>query len=450
MSTSLGPCHAAYACDTLHCVSLFDAGSGPKSSYKVVSTVVARDGRRMAPPLHAKGVVVWLHDLGERDANGFSSLAKPHAPWITFSCPLANARPVGCREGPTTAWFELDRLPVTEPPEVAPEGLWDSIKAVHERLEYLSDAMSIDSTRILLGGFGQGGALALAAGLTYRKQLSGILSHSGWVCQPVSDLVNLKGSANAAVPIMLISGLNDEMVSPAAVQASARALRTAGMRSVIEKSFEGLEHKMSEQSLGLTIDFIRTRVPATSTSAAPVAAAAVSGARSSSVITMNRGGSGPPTPPAAPPAPPAAPPTPPTVPPPAPPAAAVPKVTAVPKPTAVPKVTAGPKPTAGPKTAAAMEAEELSALSPDDATARALRAGDKSALEQALARRGDEAMSHAEMRAITEVMLADANPNLGTALTLTAHHSPLTFHPHRSSLTFHPHRSPLTFPPHPC
>ena len=30
-------------------------------------------------------------------------------------------------------------------------------------LEYLADTMSIDSTRILLGGFGQGGALALAA-----------------------------------------------------------------------------------------------------------------------------------------------------------------------------------------------------------------------------------------------------------------------------------------------
>ena len=84
-----------------------------------------------------------------------------------------------------------------------------------------------------------------------------------------------------------------------------------------------------------------------------------------------------------------------------------------------------------------MEAEELSALSPDDATARALRAGDKSALEQALARRGDEAMSHAEMRAITEVMLDEANPNLCIALTLTLI---LTFHPHPPP---HPH-------PHPC
>ena len=72
-----------------------------------------------------------------------------------------------------------------------------------------------------------GGALALAAGLTYRKQLSGILSHSGWVCLPTSELVNLAGSANATVPIMLISGLEDEMVVAAAAQTSARALRTA-------------------------------------------------------------------------------------------------------------------------------------------------------------------------------------------------------------------------------
>ena len=198
----------------------------------------------MPPAVPTKGVVVWLHDLDERDANAFSGLVKPHAPWVTFSCPLANARSVGCREGPTPAWFELDQLPVTEPPQVAPEGLWDSVKAVHERLDYLEQAMSIDSTRILLGGFGQGGALALAAGLAYRKPLAGILSHSGWACQPASELVSLAGSANAAVPIMLISGTEDEMVSAAAAQESARALRTAGMRSVIEKSFEGLEHKM--------------------------------------------------------------------------------------------------------------------------------------------------------------------------------------------------------------
>lgn len=194
--------------------------------------------------MHAKGVVVWLHDLDERDANTFSSLAKPHAPWITFSSPLANARSVGCREGPTPAWFEIDRLPVTELPKAAPEGLWDSIKAVHERLDYLEDHISIDSSRILLGGFGQGGALAVAAGLAYRKPLAGILSHSGWACQPMSELVSLAGSANAAVPIMLISGRDDEMVSTAAAEASAHALRTAGMRSVIEKSFDGLEHKM--------------------------------------------------------------------------------------------------------------------------------------------------------------------------------------------------------------
>ena len=63
--------------------------------------------------------------------------------------------------------------------EVLPGDLDAAIKCVHERLQFLQDTMKLSSTRLVVAGFGQGGAQAVAAGLAYPKRLGGILSHSG-------------------------------------------------------------------------------------------------------------------------------------------------------------------------------------------------------------------------------------------------------------------------------
>ncbi len=45
--------------------------------------------------------------------------------------------------------------------------------------------------RIIIGGFSQGGALAIHAGLTYNKKLAGVVSLSGWL--PLHDYFPLVG-----------------------------------------------------------------------------------------------------------------------------------------------------------------------------------------------------------------------------------------------------------------
>ena len=48
--------------------------------------------------------------------------------------------------------------------------------------------------------------------------------------------------------------------------------RPAGVGGAISKRFEGVEHKMSEASLGLVIDFLRTRLPVAAAASAMILA----------------------------------------------------------------------------------------------------------------------------------------------------------------------------------
>ncbi|KOO29347.1 hypothetical protein Ctob_001997 [Chrysochromulina tobinii] len=146
-----------------------------------------------------------------------------------------------------------------------PDGLADAIKHVHERLDELLVVTNFAPSRIAIGGFGMGGALAIAAGLSYRRPLAAILSHSGWMCQPAFELSAFGSMPHAApnleTPIMLLAGDEDETVERSAVEAAGAALRAAGCQQVIFRSFEDTAHKFSLKSMGVMVDFLRARVP---------------------------------------------------------------------------------------------------------------------------------------------------------------------------------------------
>jgi phospholipase/carboxylesterase len=231
----------------------------------------------MPPPAKPTGAILWLHDVGESDPNEFARISAltSHLPWLSVHCP-------GCPAGrPKYEWFDHAVLM----PSGEPHGLPEALKAVHERVEHLVSVLSIDASRILLGGFGQGGALAIAAGLSCRWKLAGILSHSGYVCHPVERLESQ--CKNRSTPIMLVHGEDDETVKPAASRAAEQTLRAAGAEEVILRMFEDTEHKMTPPTLGQLIDFARSRLPVNAPSASHGAAGSLNvGAKSKSVVKM--------------------------------------------------------------------------------------------------------------------------------------------------------------------
>ena len=128
----------------------------------------------------AKPAVLWLHGLGDTGA-GWQGAFGPLAAAATFHHPTAPTAPVTINGGmQSTSWMDLKSFPVDLSEPEAGSDFDATVASVHGMLEQI-EADGTPAEQILIGGFSQGGATSLAAGLAYPRRLAGIVSISGWV-----------------------------------------------------------------------------------------------------------------------------------------------------------------------------------------------------------------------------------------------------------------------------
>ncbi|HEU4670720.1 MAG TPA: dienelactone hydrolase family protein [Dyella sp.] len=162
-----------------------------------------------AEPTHS---VIWLHGLGA-DGNDFApivpELVSPQWPALRFVFPHAPVRPVTINGGmPMRAWYDILGFDLTSRQDAA--GMRASIEAV-EALIAREHERGVPSGRIVLAGFSQGGAIALAAGLRHAQPLAGIVALSTYL--PLADtLAAERSAANAQTPIFWGHGTMDPVV----------------------------------------------------------------------------------------------------------------------------------------------------------------------------------------------------------------------------------------------
>jgi len=77
------------------------------------------------------------------------------------------------------SWFDLFTLDESGPED--DEGIKKAAKMVHSLIDREIEVYNIPSSRIALGGFSQGGALALYSAFTYDKPLAGVMALSCWI-----------------------------------------------------------------------------------------------------------------------------------------------------------------------------------------------------------------------------------------------------------------------------
>ncbi|MBR9812713.1 alpha/beta fold hydrolase [bacterium] len=166
-----------------------------------------------APGTHT-ATVIWLHGLGA-DGNDFVpivphlGLAADHG--IKFIFPHAPMRPVTLNMGMTMrAWYDIKELSV-EGREDA-EGVAQSAQRVEGLIADERDA-GIDTRKIVIAGFSQGGAVALHTALGYPARLGGLIALSTYL--PLrKQFAEHKHAANADLPIFMAHGTLDPVVVP--------------------------------------------------------------------------------------------------------------------------------------------------------------------------------------------------------------------------------------------
>ncbi|HET6552913.1 MAG TPA: carboxylesterase [Dyella sp.] len=162
-----------------------------------------------AKPTHS---VIWLHGLGA-DGNDFApivpELVSPAWPALRFVFPHAPVRPVTVNGGmPMRAWYDIVGVDLVSRQDET--GMRASIASV-ESLIARENERGVPTNRILLAGFSQGGAIALAGGMRHADALAGIIALSTYLpLQP--SFATERSAANGATPIFWGHGTGDPIV----------------------------------------------------------------------------------------------------------------------------------------------------------------------------------------------------------------------------------------------
>jgi len=169
--------------------------------------------------------VIWLHGLG---ADGWDfvpivqELNLPEDLAIRFIFPHAKKQAVTVNGGAVMrAWYDiaLDGLER----KTDEHGVRQSAELLNALIAN-ERARGIDSTKIVLAGFSQGGVIALHAGLRYPEALGGIMALSTYLAMPEA-LSQEAHSANQQILILMAHGTQDQVISLSMAERSMQALK---------------------------------------------------------------------------------------------------------------------------------------------------------------------------------------------------------------------------------
>ncbi len=162
------------------------------------------------PTKLATAAVIWLHGLGAsgHDFSGLvPELGLPPSMAVRFILPHAPQIPVTINDGAVMpAWYDI--LAMTAERQIDEQQLLASAAAVTALIEREIER-GIDSRRIILAGFSQGGAVAYQAALGYGRPLAGLMALSTYIGR--AELIECH-EANRSLPIQLFQGNRDPVV----------------------------------------------------------------------------------------------------------------------------------------------------------------------------------------------------------------------------------------------
>ena len=222
--------------------------------------------------------VIWLHgNAGDPPRGWLRMLAKLNMPWCKFLMPVAASRhpplvvdaeehehELGVGSGllePTMGWAD-DQSAAAD----APESLWTAVDMVHDLIDR-EVQLGVQADKVIVGGFGQGAAVALLASLTYRRQLAGVASFSGYLppslLRPAAKAGRVGGLdvsvAAAYLPVLMCHGSRDGVVPLMSGLATYKALVSMGTRPSF-RSLQGVGHGVSGDMLAMLRLFLLSHV----------------------------------------------------------------------------------------------------------------------------------------------------------------------------------------------
>lgn len=163
-----------------------------------------------------------------------------------------------------TSWFDIKELPVQSVigvpdrrrHEDSAEEMNRAVRRIHKVIAKLEES-GIPASRIAIGGYQQGAALALHVALRSKKTFAGCVVLSGWV-PLAADLRKLATHDGRAVEILWCQGTKDALVSVEAQDEGAKLLEDLGVKVTGQKAVRG--HDVGDADLKEAMTWLEERL----------------------------------------------------------------------------------------------------------------------------------------------------------------------------------------------
>lgn len=211
--------------------------------------------RAQTPP---EAVVIWLHGMGvdNTDFTPFpDEILDFGGPVCRFMLPNAPVREISAHPGyPLRAWYDVRSDKIDDNEDRL--GIRETAAKIHLLIKEVEKA-GIPRHRIFLGGFSQGAASALYAGLREKEPIAGIIALSGYLPLAGSLFAEIT-AAGRQTPVFMAHGLFDSVISPLTAQRSAQVIKE------LNPAFRwypfDMDHEICQEELSALAQFIRAQL----------------------------------------------------------------------------------------------------------------------------------------------------------------------------------------------
>lgn len=197
--------------------------------------------------------LIFLHGLGDTGHGWATAMGGIRTANMKVICPTAQTMPVSLNHGfPMPSWFNLYSLDIDGKEDDA--GIKKASALVHKMIQ---DEIKggIEAKRIILGGFSQGGALALYSALTFPEELAGVIALSCWL--PLHK--SFPAAKRSDSRILQCHGDSDPVVPYKVGQMSSMFLK-GFMKHSAFSTYRGLSHSSSDEELADMKKFIEENI----------------------------------------------------------------------------------------------------------------------------------------------------------------------------------------------
>jgi phospholipase/carboxylesterase len=154
------------------------------------------------------------------------------------------------------AWHDVFAMGSRELPANGWPGMRESVRYIRR---LIFDEVDSGAEKIILGGFSQGAATALATAFHTDLELAGVVALSGFYPNPNKDNAKLeiRASANVRTPVFVGHGTHDPIILYEAADSTNAALSEEKV-PVTFKTYEGMQHTVSVAEINDVCAFLQT------------------------------------------------------------------------------------------------------------------------------------------------------------------------------------------------